>query len=70
MPRMLVKKLLHKQYETERSTGKTRIAYEVTFSPTYVASSISEFFGVSQETIYNGEEQVPVQKMGDRIDKS
>lgn len=38
------------------------IIYEVTFSPTYVASSISEFFGVSQETIYNGEEQVPVQK--------
>lgn len=43
------------------------IIYEVTFSPTYVASSISEFFGVSQETIYNGEEQVPVQKMGDPI---
>lgn len=43
------------------------IIYEITFSPTYVASSISEFFGVSQETIYNGEEQVPVQKMGDPI---
>ena len=36
------------------------IIYETVFAPTYYENPISEAFGFSQETTYNGQGQVPV----------
>ncbi len=47
------------------------IIYEVIITPSRVSTSpISDYFGITQETIYNSEEQVPTQQSGDPIDTS
>lgn len=47
------------------------IIYEVIITPSRVPSSpISDYFGLKQETIYNGEEQAPTQQSGNSIDTS
>ena len=44
------------------------IIYEVVFSPTYQENVLSEIYGFSQTTVYNGEEQVPEPLNGETID--
>lgn len=44
------------------------IIYEVVFSPTYQENPLSEIYGFSQSTTYNGEEQVPEPLNGETID--
>lgn len=46
------------------------IIYETVFAPSYYENPISEAFGFSQETTYNGQEQVPQPLEGYTIDES
>ena len=46
------------------------IMYEVEIIPEYYENSLTDYFGVSQETTYNGTEQVPLQISGETINSS
>ena len=43
------------------------IMYEVEIIPEYYANPLTDYFGVTQETTYNGTEQVPLQISGETI---